>query len=363
MLGSVGFRIRRKSFFNVIKHGKSNGSALLGVVSNVCEPRRNSISVRNGLIPFVRLNIKFGPRLAKHRGICLGNTLLNFSRGRVSTVCSSVISFTRLRSFVSRGLGGCSDNVRIHLTFSITVGTRTSVLMLSRILTIKSRTFRHGYSAFFGRVRRGPSGAIVLIARSVSSMGGCYGGTVLVHSKRVIIDNSGSRITDRCALSGLGATTTESVSANCPINLGRAVPSIGMIPGSPLRTGRNTSFLFSIRCRYARSVSRFIITALCSLAHNKVACSANSQACPRRKTNGHALRFRVPVSVLGDKACHLCTDVHITSRRRPNGARVVTFTGIRGYYIFAIGSSRRRSCTLLGRVTVGVGLLSVRAGG
>lgn len=321
------------------------------------------MAIGNGLIPFVRLNIKFGPRLANHRGICLGNTLLNFAHTRVSTVCSSVIRFTRLRSFVSRGLGGCSSNVRIHLTFSITVGTRNSVLILSRILTINSRTFRHGYSGFFTRVGGSPAGAIVLIARSVSSIGGCYGGTVLVGSNRVVTDNSGGSITSHCALRGLGSRRGRQgrgPRSRCSLNLDRGIPAFQVLPISPRVSSYTRAFRFSIRCSlHSDSNKRFCVpVSILSIGHNNIPCSYNiTFGFDGTKRGG--VRFTLPLDVFGSKSFGVVTAVHgVPSASGLEGFRRLTFADSRGSYCFSIQGPKAAGFTkLLGSGTLRVSYL------
>lgn len=363
MLGSIDFRIRRNRFFNVMNHGNNNGSALLGLVSRVCCPGSNRVQIRNGLIPFVRLKIKFGPRLANQRGICLGNTLLKFSHRRISTVCSSVISFTRLSRFVSRGLGGCSSNVRIQLTFSITVGTRNSVLILSRILTIKSRTFRHGYGSCFARVGGSPAGAIVLIARSVDTVGQCYAHTVFVRSNIITTVNSERAITRRCALTGLrtrrqGRRRHEGVisrgGSRCPGNLGTQYPLLQACNISPLVLGDSSAFAFTIRCRCSRPNSFCLTVTVRSIQHNNVACSANTGAVGVRGRKRRAMCFRVPLGLFGSNRFELVASLHAPAPNSSHVASTITITLSSGTYAFIVHSSHGHGCTLLDSETLAV---------
>lgn len=314
-------------------------------------------------MPFVRLNINFGPRLANQRGICLGKTLLNFAERRISTVCSSVIRFTRLSRFVSRGLGGCSSNVRIHLTFSITVGTRKSVLILSRILTINSRTFRQGYGSCFARVGGSPAGAIVLIARSVDTIGQCYAHTVFVRSNIITTVNSHRAITRGCALTGLrtrrggrrghGGIVTRGGS-RCPGNLGTHYPLLQACNISPLVLGDSSVFGFTIRCRCSRPKSFCLTVTLRSIHHKNVACSANTGAVGVRGRKRRAICFRVPLGLFGSNRFHLVASLHAPAPNSSTVASTITITLSRGTYAFIVHSTHGQGCTLLDSETVAV---------
>lgn len=273
--------------------------------------------------------------------MCLGNTVLNFSGSRVSTVCSSVIRFTRLNSFVRRGLGGCSDNVRIHLTFSITVGSRNSVLILSRILTINSRTFRGGYRGCFFRTGHG-GGAIVLIARSVPSIHECYSQTVLVRSNCVTGVNSPSRVTSTCSSSFLpphrmirtqrGRTTVHGTIA---------IGTMGITISNRARgfLSAHRSFAVGISFRYSHPIptGRLFISIFSNHGIPILSVPFNSRS-SGVSTNGRATRFTIG-GILTFNSFH----VYVTLRASSRHLRLT-----RGTYEFRVGKSTTRIVSIIG---------------
>lgn len=231
--------------------------------------------------------------------------------------------------------------------------------MLSRILTINSRTFRHGYSSFFAGVGESPAGAIVLIARSVSTIGHCYGGTVLVGSNGVVTSKSGSSITSRCALRGVEDSRGRDHpgGGRRPRKLGSHIPAFQFVPISPAITGYSSAFGFSVRCRCGSS-SNCVTVTVGSVGHNKVPCSSNRGGLGIRG-NRRVLRVSVPLTLFGGNRFHLMNSFHARGLRSSGQASVVTCAGSSGSLLFTIESGTgAESCTLLGSHTVQVRLVS-----
>ncbi len=173
VLSSVSFGVCRKREMNVLKFGNTKGDALLEVVTNVCRPDRKRVGVGKGVTPLLRLDTKFSGGCAKGGGVFLGNTLLDVRRSFVGSGCSRVIRFSRLKRRVGCPIGGCSGNVETGLNFSVTALVGPRVLVVSRVLTIKSVGFEGGDSRGVGSVV-GSNIAMLLMSRSVDRVEGVY---------------------------------------------------------------------------------------------------------------------------------------------------------------------------------------------
>lgn len=196
-LGRMSFRIRGKRAIKVVKAGNSNGSAVLGVVANMLSPATKRVTMGKEVSTLLRLKTKFGKRCSKLRGMCLGKDVVNFSERRVSTGLRSVLSFTSVNSFVCRPMGACSDNVFIHLTFTMTVGVSPRVLVISRTLSMKSMFFRTGYCQGFRRFGR-VKGAVLFMDRSLDDVKGCYSHIMLLGGNRGLTRNNTGRVIGLC---------------------------------------------------------------------------------------------------------------------------------------------------------------------
>lgn len=184
---------------NVVNHGKTNGSALLGVLDHVARPAAKQVGLHKQMTDLLRINAKFRPRLANQRGVFLGKTVLKVDQTRVGHGFSRVMRFTRISQFLSAPMGQCSDNVCMQLTFTMTTRLRPRVLIMSRILTINSTTFRGGYLKGVNSITGRRKEAILFIDRGVTTMRDLYHGKVCLRQNRIRCVNDRARTVTQCA--------------------------------------------------------------------------------------------------------------------------------------------------------------------
>lgn len=202
-LGGISVMVGHNRSINVINSGNTNGSALLGVVANITFPSRNRVAISNGITTLLRLATNFSVRVANERGVCLGNCILNLRSDCVGRVRRGVVSFTRLKSCVSRPMEACSDNVGVHLNFTVGIGVRPSILIISRTLSINSTAFGGGYGGGVGRVVR-DNMAMLCMDRGTTSIGRVYTHSVFLGGKAIVFSKPASRALEICRRSGGG---------------------------------------------------------------------------------------------------------------------------------------------------------------
>lgn len=226
-----------KRHVKVVNTGNTNGSALLGILYEVASPASNEIHFEKQVTDVLRIKANFRTRLANERGVCLGNTVLKVAGGRITSGVSDVVRFSRYRGFVSAPMGHCSSNVFMGLTFTITTRLSTRVVVVSRILTIKSVRFRGGYVKGVHSLTARRSEAILCISRGVGAVHSLYSEYVILSRNGVIFSNS-----------------IRSTMGVCLKDTGRGFHTVRCIKG---RRGRRTSegslYLRFTKCGNGRS--------------------------------------------------------------------------------------------------------------
>lgn len=166
--------------------GNTKGSALLGVLSQIASPATNYVHTQKHVTSLLRINANFRPRVAKQRGVCVGNSVVKVAGTRVAHGLSRVITFTNIRGCVSAPMGHCSSNVAIQLKFTVTTRLRPRVLIISRILTINSTRFRGGTVNGVRSISGKRKQAILFIDRGVTTMEDLYAGKVYLRGNATI---------------------------------------------------------------------------------------------------------------------------------------------------------------------------------
>ncbi len=216
-LGKISVAVGGNRTVKVVNRGNTNGDALLGLLSHIATPARNRVKVGKHVTSVLRIKANFGPRVANHRGICVGNTVLNVAGTRISTGVRRVVSFSRIHRFVSAPIGHCSDNVCMGLTFSITTRLSDRVVVVSRILTINSVTFRGGYLSGVHRTTAGRNEAILCMDRGVGAVHRLYSEYIILSGNGIIFSKSMRGTVSMCVKSSRG------VSCYCACARGRQV--------------------------------------------------------------------------------------------------------------------------------------------
>lgn len=203
VLHNISFAVGPKVLINIIKHDKSNGDALSGLLRKLCRPRSNQILISNFRIEdtsldslqrrvsiILRSSFVFGDSII--RGVALNGpsidtrTIITTTRG--TTTRNFVDSLPHnCRAGINRQNATLSKKRQRHVTLTQFFLSRTPVLVLSRTADTLSDRARRAILAGLRHATR--SHAILVVARHFRPLG--QTSLVLILSGKILMRRNG----------------------------------------------------------------------------------------------------------------------------------------------------------------------------
>lgn len=359
VLKDINFEVHQGDFFGIVGRNGSGKSTLLKIISGIYRPEQGSVSIQGKLVPFIELGVGFNPELTGRENVYLNGALLGFSHNEIDAMYDDIVSFAELEDFMDQKLKNYSSGMQVRLAFSVAIKAQADILVLDEVLAVGDEAFQRKCDTFFKEIQQNPSKTVILVTHDMSSVKKYCNKAILIRDGEIVVSGDKDQVASQYTLDNLKTAAARDMDTGYPVGLNETIPSVKVVPKSPLEAKHGASFLFDVEYECTEDIDHFVVATLYDLTRGGITYDTGSRTYPQQGAGKRTLHFEMPIDMLNSGTYRLYANIRVADQEHPGKTQMIAFANVENCCVFTVNDSEHESYALLNEMAMNMNLLSI----